>query len=276
MITVSGKEFDSSTLYAEYPADSVERLTLDMLSQSGHDYRYESLDILKFELQLRSETVNAARALYDSAMSFATFHDSRCNPTYWQRTKNGGFLLKEHVSASKAIRDIYQHGDQYATECATAMLIVYYKALIAVYGEEQFDKTFASIYLMDWSIRQPLLQELGTPRPVDDILYGDRAYFINEDVDPSVPWWRGENVIVLPGGMYYGHGVGILDANEIIAHLNANRKRGSTKTAHLLDRAARPNFAKLYDAPRQADRPSQPLVWRFPASLSELLGQGRT
>lgn len=273
MITIAGKPLDTANLH--YPADGAEQLVINTMSKSGHEYAYDELESLKFELELRKETVNAAMALHESGMAFATFHDSTCNPEFWDRTKNGGFQLREGVSAGDAIEDIYKHGDKYGTECATAMLMVYYKALLAVYGKERFDRTFPSIYLMDWSIRQPLLAEVGTPREVNDILIGDRAYFINEDVDPEVPWWRGENVIVLPGGMYYGHGVGLLDADEIIGHLNANRKKNSDSEAHLLDQVSRPDYNKLYEAQAAPARSSQPLVWRLPPSPRDLLGLGR-
>lgn len=264
MVSISGKPLDVSAL--SYPAGSVQSLALDIMINSSFDYKYDSLEMLKFELDLRNEIVNAAKSLNKSRFAFATFHDSKSNPEYWERTNNGGFQLKKNVSAGEAIRDIYQNGHKYATECATAMLIVYYKALLELYGQERFDKTFSNIYLMDWSIRQPLLQSVGTPRKIADMLYGDRAYFINEDVDPQASWWRGENTIVLPDDLYYGHGVGILRADQIIKHLNANRIQNSTINARLMDEAARPDFAKLYEAFKKADSPARPLVWRFPAA----------
>ena len=76
---------------------------------------------------------------------------------------------------------------------------------------------------------------------------GDRRYFDNPDVDPVTPEWQGENVIVLDNSLYYGHGIGIEDANDIIKSLNSNREHGSTQSAFLMDSASRPNFKKLYD-----------------------------
>lgn len=269
MILVQGQPPDMTALSSQYNQNSVEWLVLQQMSQSSHTYRFNSLSLLQFELQLRSEIVAAAQALNRSGLAFAIFTKTRCNETYWKRMPNGGFLLREGASPAQAIRDIYQNGRKYATECATAMMIVYYRALLEVYGEERFDQLFPSIYLMNWSIRNPLLQEVGTPKKVPELLYGDRGYFANPDVDPETPQWQGENVIVLPGGKYYGHGIGIASADQIIRALNGNRREDSTQTAYLMDSAGRPNFARLAKQVEPIPAPMTSLVWRpFPAAIS--------
>lgn len=245
MITISGSAFDISSISGEYPENSVERQLLNKLSASSETYRYDSLNQLKFELDLRKEIVGAAIALNSSGLSFSVFHDSFCNPEYWDRAANGGFSLKEGVKPSEAISDIFENGGEYGTECATAMMIVYYKALLGVYGEELFNKLFPKIYLMDWDVTEPLLKEVGIPRKAADILLGDRGYFANPDVNPATPQWQGENVIVLPDSMYYGHGIGVRTAEEIIRALNANRKKNASQSAYLLDTVSRPDFKKL-------------------------------
>ncbi len=247
MIRISGRPFDTSTLMGEFPRDSIERKVLDTMSASDGRYQYDSVEQLKFELELRREIVKAARELNGSKMSFAVFHKSRCNKKYWERTNNGGFRLKKDARPSDGIRDIFINGSQYATECATAMVIVYYKALLNIFGDELFNRLFPDIYLMNWQIIDPLLKEIGTPRAVSDILLGDRGYFANPDVNPETPELQGENVIVLPDGLYYGHGMGIRTAEAIIRILNANRKKNAVKSAYFMDSAGRPNFKKLAD-----------------------------
>lgn len=271
MITISGSPPQLSEIVEEYPENSVERQLLNEMSQSTETYRYDTLEQLKFELSMRREIVNAARQLNASGMNFSVFHKSKANPDYWERTSNGGFLLKSGVKASDAIRDIFQNGSKYATECATAMVIVYYKALLEILPEETFNRLFPSIYLMNWHRLDPLLREVGAPKAVTDILLGDRGYFINPEVDPEVSELQGENVIILPGGLYYGHGIGITTAERIIRILNANRIEDATESAYFIeDSAARPDFKKLERASRESSAAqSGILTWRpFPQPIS--------
>lgn len=246
MITIAGRPYDARALRQQYERNSVEAAVLDQLSAGSENYGYDSIDQLKFELMLRKATVEAARALNKSGFDFAVFHKSKCNPKYWERTDNGGFRLKNGASPSAAINDIFRNGDKYATECATAMIIVYYKALITVLGARTFDRLVPNIYLMNWHSLDPLIREVGVPVKVSQKLIGDRAYFKNPDVDPKTPEWQGENVIVLPGGLYYGHGIGIAKAERIIRALNSNRKPDAKTSAYLLDSVSRPAFKKLH------------------------------
>lgn len=198
-----------------------------------------------FEQKLRQEICNAARALNESGIMFAVFAETKCNARYWQRTGNGGLRLKSGANPSEAIRDIYENGRQYATECATAMEIVYCKAILEVYGVTLFNKSFDSLYLMDWDIRNPLLSAAGRMSPVLQLIEGDRGYFANPDHSPDLPQWQGENVIVLGNDSYYGHGIGIKNAESIINALNSRRKQGSSRSAYLMKSAGRPDFALL-------------------------------
>jgi len=263
MILIDNQPFDIAGLSGEYPENGIERQILAKMAASEEKFRYETISQLKFELLLRHEIVNAARDLNSSAFSFATFHDSKCNETYWERTGNGGFRMKNGVTASEAIGDIYQNSGRYATECATAMVILHYKALLAVFGPERFDRMFPEIYLMNWHSLDRLLKEIGRPRRTDTVLIGDRGYFSNPDVDPKTPEWQGENVIVLPDGLYYGHGIGIATAENIINALNGNRREGATREAYWNDSVSRPNFHLLTDLYESA----QPAMLGFMPSL---------
>lgn len=268
MIVIAGSPFQVSEI-GGYPENSIERQLLEQISKSSEIYRYDTQEQLKFELTLRREIVDAAKALNRSGLNFAVFHKSECNPEYWERTGNGGFLLKSGVKASDAIRDIFLNGQKYATECATAMVIVYYGALLKVFSEETFNSLFSSIYLMNWHELNPLIKEVGIPKKVADILLGDRCYFKNPEVNPKTPELQGENVIVLPGGLYYGHGLGIRNADQIIYVLNANRMEGATESAFFMENyAARPNFKRLEEAQRAGTRPAV-LTWQpFPPAIS--------
>lgn len=266
MIRISGDVFDISSMNESYPRGSVERQLLSMMSQSSQKYDFDNLSQLQFELSMRKEIVNATAALNASDLGFSVFHKSRCNPEYWDRMQNGGFKLKAGADPARAIQDIFVNGGKYATECATAMIIVYYKALLSIFKHEVFNKLFPEIYLMNWHALDSLLKEVGKPHKVEDFLYGDRGYFKNPDVDPKTPEWQGENVIVLPDGLYYGHGIGITTAKEIIRTLNGNRKKNATQPAYFLDTASRPDFKKLSGVYDRSERAAS-LVWSFPPDV---------
>ena len=274
MIIVKGTKLDPAELKNAYADKSVQMQLLSKMSESMSSYQYDNLGRLEFELTLRNEIVNASYALNKSRLNFAGFHDTRCNDEYWQRTANGGFSLKAGANPAKAINDIYESGEKYATECATAMMIVYYKALVEVFGEARFNKIFSKIYLMNWEVREPLLKGVGSPKKASDILLGDRGYFANPDVNPQTPQWQGENVIVLPNYLYYGHGIGLTSADKIIKALNSNRKRGAANSAYFMDAVGRPDFkalSKIYDSKAEeaaAVSDMSTLVWKpFPKPL---------
>lgn len=244
MIYINETLVDLNTISNEYQPDSVEQLTLNKLSDSNYSYQYSTQSQLKFELELRRNIVDAAIALYKSGLTFKTFRNSMCNPYYWKRTNEGGFLNKPDISQYDAISDIYNNGYKYGTECATAIPIVYYGALTKTYSNELFNKVFENIYLMDWQNLNPNLG-VRSYNNVPDQLPGDCLYFKNPDVDPLTPQWQGENVIDFGDGLYYGHGIGIRTAEVIIITLNKYRIDGSQTSAYLLNSATRPDFEKL-------------------------------
>ncbi len=231
----------------EYSPKSVEKSVFDTLFSSDVTYSYDSAEQLRFELRMRREIVAAANALLASGIAFRNFRDSKCNTEFWTRTENGGFELKRGAKPSDAIRDIFRNGRKYGTECATAMVIVYYKALLEIFPEEAFNRMFPDIYLMNWHQIDPQLREIGIMHRETDFLPGDRRYFKNPDVDPLSTQWQGENVIDVGGGLYYGHGIGKYRPNVFIDALNRKRREGATRSAYLMESAGRPNFRRLAD-----------------------------
>ena len=247
MIIIDNKPLEAAAFSDEYPAGSLERKALEAMAASAQRYTYDSLKQLRFELRMRREIVSAAAALNKSGLDFEIFRKSRANPEYWSRRGDGGFVLRPGVKASESIRDIYSHGSRYATECATAMQIVYYKALLEIFPEDAFNKMFPDIVLMNWNDISRELRDIGVMHRRSDGLPGDRRYFANPDVDPETPEWQGENVIDMGDGTYYGHGIGRHRAGAIIDALNENRRRGATREAYLMDSAGMPDFIRLSD-----------------------------
>lgn len=215
---------------------------------SNEKYFYKSSELLNFELDFRYQLTHKSRVLYDSNFGFAVFRNVTVNENFWSITSNGGMRLRSDVSAYDAILDIVNNSYQYSTECATAMVIVYYLALTNMYTKEVFDKNFDNITLMNWHNIHPLLREVGFMNKQKDYLAGDRQYFDNPDVSPRTTQWQGENVINLGDGTYYGHGIGIQYADGFIDTLNVRRKTNPTESAFLMDLCGRPNFEKLFYA----------------------------
>jgi protein-glutamine gamma-glutamyltransferase len=180
--------------------------------------------------------------LYKSGAEFAIFQKTKCNEQYWRLTKKGAFELKKSVLPHTAIEDIFLNGRKHAFECATAMVITFYKVALESIGKEQFNQLFSNLYLYDWQYDQDLGLDV---HPGTDFLPGDCVYFKNLDYNPKTPEWQGENAIVLEGGLYYGHGIGMTDEQGMIEILNTKRKKYPDKSAFLEQRITRPDFNYL-------------------------------
>jgi protein-glutamine gamma-glutamyltransferase len=222
----------------------MEKDILNKLSQSRDIYRYSSIMQLKFEMELRVNIIKAAKELDKSKFEFEVFKKAYCNTDFWFLTKNGGFKLKEGIKPSDAVKDIYINSSKYATECATAIIIVYYKALVDLYPEELFNDMFPGIFLMDWSYLDEDL-DIDSSVDINDFIPGDCLYFVNPEVDPETTEWQGENVIDLSNGNYYGHGIGVGTAEKMIKKLNGHRKKDAKESAFLTNLVTRPNLNYL-------------------------------
>lgn len=244
MISILEELLNIDIIASKYPKKSIESNILNILSASSENYKYSSLDYLKFELDLRKNIIFSARELYNSHIKFKTFKESFCNMDYWQRTDEGGFLLKENITPSEGIKDIFKSGHKYGTECSTAIIIVYYEALLKIYPEELFNRTFNNLQLMDWHYIDDDLDVYGQEQE-SDFLPGDCRYFDNPDFDKKTPEWQGENTIDLGNGDYYGHGIGITDSAGIIKALNKHRISDSDTEAFLTNHVTLPNFERL-------------------------------
>lgn len=245
MIFINQKQIKTEELSNLYPSNDVSASTLNILTSSKQIYHYDTLEQLQFELLLRKEIVSAANKLNRSGLKFKVFRKSICNADYWDRTRDGGFSVKKNVSSSDAIHDIFNHGSKYGTECATAILIVYFGALANIFSKDSYDRIFSDITLMNWHKIHSQLDEVGSVTNATDFLPGDRRYFKNPDVDPLTPEFQGENVIDMGSGSYYGHPFGVAKEKRIIDALNKLRKKGAVKPAYLMNSVGRPNFKNL-------------------------------
>ncbi|WP_085523786.1 hypothetical protein [Tuberibacillus sp. Marseille-P3662] len=196
-----------------------------------------------FENAMRDNIVEAAYSLYQSKASFATYYYSKCNEDYWKLTNEGGFSLRDNASPSAAIQDIFDNGQLYAFECATAMMMILFKAVQEQVSEQHYNQIYQRIYLWDWNTHPHL--PIHIQHGVRGGRNGDIRYFKNPAVNPKTPQWQGENVIQLPNGQFYGHGIGMGTADEFIQELNDNRRPGAQQSAYLMNRATRPRYDVL-------------------------------
>ncbi|MDI3411001.1 protein-glutamine gamma-glutamyltransferase [Bacillus sonorensis] len=211
-----------------------------MLSMPSQ-YRYRTSGELLFELTFRENTVESAKALINSGAKFATFSKTYGNEEFWRVSPEGALELKYRASASHAIKNIFGSGSLYAFECATAIVIIFYMALLKTIGDQAFDRNYQRIILYDWHYEKlPIYTEKG-----NDFLPGDCLYFKNPEFDPERPQWRGENAIYLGNNQYAAHGLGILSAESIIEKLNLLRKPGAQTSAHLLTQVTRVDIPAL-------------------------------
>ncbi|MFA5523047.1 MAG: protein-glutamine gamma-glutamyltransferase [Tissierellales bacterium] len=247
MIRISGNSVTPESIFNQLSLNNVQRNIVNTMATSNTRYDFASLNQLKFELDLRVSIINASRKLNSSGLAFRVFTKSFCNTNFWSRTREGGFVLKNSVSSSEAIEDIFRNGRKYGTECATAMVIIYYKAVLDIYPVELFNRMFPNIQLMNWHY---LNRNLGINNysNLPDYFPGDCRYFKNPDVNPLRLYLQGENAIDLGNGTYYAHGMGITTRDDIIRILNRNRKPGSRKSAYLMDNATHPDFKHLHSS----------------------------
>lgn len=239
MIQLSGKHFQQSD---NWPSGSIESVIIQGMHKDSAVHSYQSFDELSFELKVRKNIIKSARAMNEGDASFDIFENAQCNPKYWYLTNAGGFLLRHGVKPSNAIQDIFTNSSLYAFECATAIIIIYYHAVLHSIGEHKFNQLFPALYLYSWHFDPDLgLQSIKT----DHFLPGDVVYFNNPDFNSETFWWRGENAVFLEDGKYFGHGLGIRTAEQMIEFLNKTRKPGSNQSSYLENLVTRLTFKHL-------------------------------
>ncbi|GGH80794.1 protein-glutamine gamma-glutamyltransferase [Pullulanibacillus pueri] len=244
MLFIQGQPFSVERAQTLAPSTPYSDAIISSMVENPDPFLFAYQDLFKFAVILRSNIVDAAKALSTSHASFETFYRTRGNPSYWTISNEGGLQLRPSVRPSEAIMDISNAGQHYGFECATAMEIVLLTGILKTIGPDGFDQLYANLYLWDWNDvpHLPLTIEPVTQHGVP----GDVRYFKNPDVSPQHMAFQGENVIVLPNEQYYGHGIGIGGKAFMISHLNQARRPGAERSAYLMPRATRIVLPALY------------------------------
>ncbi|WP_241657754.1 protein-glutamine gamma-glutamyltransferase [Anaerobacillus alkaliphilus] len=227
MIQVAGRPF---SLESTMDFGEVEGVIIQQMHDSPELFTYLSMNELRFEINLRKNIMESAKEMSESHAAFTIFENARCNPTYWNLTSAGGFLLRQGVRPSDAILDINRNGQLYGFECATAIIIIYYQAILKSIGRERFDYNFQNIYLYSWHTDPDLEYHYFN---ADNYVPGDVVYFNNPEYHPYAPWYRGLNAVVLSDGTFFGHGFGIMTAEQVIEFLNSQRHPESRQSAYI-------------------------------------------
>ncbi|MEH7886447.1 protein-glutamine gamma-glutamyltransferase [Bacillus sp. JJ1609] len=202
-------------------------------------FEYETTSQLLFEIRLRENIVESAMKLKDSGVAFTSFTYSKFNPVYWTRVPSG-YFLKPNVLPSAAINDIYINGQEYGFECSTAMVVIFYKAVLDSIRLADFNHLFGGLLVWNWNYDSDLAI---ITLEGNEFIPGDVVYFMNPDFDK--PIWRGENAVYLGKDLYFGHGVGIGTEEEMVKALNTLRKEGAVTSAYMLQQHSRLNFKYL-------------------------------
>lgn len=232
----------ASGMYVETPPfrlSSKQAEIFHYLKDSSEVHIYDHIRQLLFELILRENMINSATALSESEVEFSVFQTSKFHTLYWRKTPRG-YMLRPNVLPSDAIKDIFQNGKEYGFECSTAIVVIFYYAVLQSIEEVAFNRLFNHLLVWDWSYDDDLgiITKVGT-----DFIPGDVLYYYNPDYNNPV--WIGENVVFLGNKKYFGHGIGMGTAEEMIEALNTLRKKDATRSAHLIHQYSRLNYRYL-------------------------------
>lgn len=244
MIQISGVTLQS---IENWQLGVIEKKIIQQMQNAPFNFTYNSIDELLFELKIRVNIIQSAKEMNNSEAEFTSFAFAKCNPRYWVLTRAGGFHLRSDVLPSNAILDIYRNGSLYAFDCATAIPIIYYHAILKSIGSNLFNSLFQNLYLYSWHTDT----DLGLITFYSNyFLLGDVLYINNPDFDRKTPQFRGINAVLLDDGSLFGHGFNIRSLEEMVQILNEKRKPDSKQSAYLTKLVSRPSFKYLFRVSR--------------------------
>jgi Protein-glutamine gamma-glutamyltransferase len=206
------------------------------------------------EIAFRSHVVIAAKALAASGASFSGSADAdKVNPALWTMGYGGRIQVRKFMpdgsfgKPSDALRDIFSNGKAYGFECATAMMVIYHKAILDHVGDDAFNKMFSepkNLAFFRWSVEDEDFTDVKElvykPMPLQP---GSHYYYKNPDAAPENSAFAGENVLYLGNGQFYAHGIVgaegtyLVTERELISWLSKLRKPDATTKPFRVDMA---------------------------------------
>jgi hypothetical protein len=242
---------DSPTRGVVGEIDAFDRL--QMLDAAGTAKTRKLGMTRKEDLVFRQRVVEAAHDLAAGGAQFSPSHQSdKVNSALWTMGYGGKIQARKFLpndqlgKPSAALQDIFDNGNAYAFECATAMMVIYHKAILDHIGADKFDALFSQPRMLSffrWSIEDEDYTKVKKLVEDDKIIKqppkpGAHYYFLNPDASDENSAFGGENVLYLGDGTYYAHGIVgdsgsyIVTEDEIMATLSALRKPGATTKPH--------------------------------------------
>lgn len=228
------------------------------------------------EITFRMNVIRAAKDLAASGAQFSGDQKSdKVNKTLWTLGYGGRMQVRKFVddrgnlgSPAKAIRDIFQNGRQYGFECATAMMVIFHKAILDTIGDAAFDAFFTEpryLTFFRWSEKDDDYLALERVEQKDDkLVAGSHYYYKNPDASDANSAFSGENVIYLGERngerLFYAHGVIGRDGNylvtegELLRSLSSLRRPGATQQPFRADFSYSLNAHKLAEMARTTVR----------------------
>ena len=170
------------------------------------------------DLAFRQAVVQAGKDLAKSGVAFAARSgEDRVNKELWTLGYGGKMQVRKWLHGggigkpSEALRDIFSNGKAYSFECATAMMVIYHKAILDHIGDEAFDRLFSeprNLKFFRWQVEDSDFTEVKrlAHRP-SKLMPGSHYYYKNPDASEENSAFGGENVIYLGDGTFYAHGI---------------------------------------------------------------------
>lgn len=205
-------------------------------------------------VRVGAAVVSACLEMHQAHHEFAIAPLQRFSGAYWRRDgrlqHHATFHLRPGVKASAALNDVFRNPDGYRFECATALVLVYYRAIQKLIGERDFDRIMGDLKVGPWEYEPDLARFLlssgkgdrpATPERARQLKYGEYTYTKNW----AVSWWgwakgcQGQNQIRLDDDLYYAHSYALVGQGDIVARENGARVIGAKTSASMTDAQTR-------------------------------------
>lgn len=205
-------------------------------------------------VRVGAAVVSACLEMHQAHHEFAIAPRQKFSSEFWRRDGQlshfATFHLKPGAKASAAMNDVFLHPDGYRFECATALVLVYYRAIQKLIGDSDFDRIMGDLKIGPWEFEADLERFLvrsgrgdqpATEARSRELTFGEYTYTKNW----AVSWWgwakgcQGQNQIRLDEDLYYAHSYELVGQGDIVARENGARVWGAKTSASMTDRQER-------------------------------------